>query len=51
MRLQNFSVIGIRPEDLDDNGIVEPFEWIKLCPCFDVREEYKSFLKPIIVQP
>lgn len=36
--------------DLNDNGIVEPFEWIKLCPCFDVREEYKSFLKPIIVQ-
>ena len=36
--------------DLNDNGIVEPFEWIKMCPCFDVREEYKSFLKPIIVK-
>ena len=37
--------------DLNDNGIVEPFEFIKVCPCFDVREEYKSFLKLIIVRP
>ena len=37
--------------DLNDNGIVEPFEWIKSCPCFDVREEYKSFINPIIVRP
>lgn len=37
--------------DLNDNGIVEPKEWTKMCPCFDVREEFESFLKPIIVRP
>lgn len=37
--------------DLNDDGIIEPFEFIKACPCFDVREEYNSFLKPIIIQP
>lgn len=37
--------------DLNGNGEVEPFEWIKACPCFDVREEYGSFLKPIIIRP
>lgn len=37
--------------DLNEDGIIEPFEWIKFCPCFDVREEYSSFLKPIMVQP
>ena len=24
--------------DLNDDGIVEPKEWIKMCPCFDVTE-------------
>lgn len=37
--------------DLNDNGIVEPTEWTKVCPCFDVREEFTSFVKPIIVKP
>lgn len=27
--------------DLNGNGRVEPFEWIKKCPCFDAKEEYK----------
>lgn len=26
--------------DLDGDGIVEPDEWIKDCPCFDAIEEY-----------
>jgi N-acetylmuramoyl-L-alanine amidase len=26
--------------DADGNGIVEPREWIKQCPCFDVKKEY-----------
>lgn len=30
--------------DLDNNGIVEPHEWLKLCPCFDAKTEY-SILK------
>lgn len=28
--------------DLDGDGEVEPEEWIKDCPCFDVVEEYKN---------
>ena len=27
--------------DLNHNGIVEPSEWTKQCPCFDAKEEYK----------
>lgn len=26
--------------DLNGNGIIEPREWIKDCPCFDARQEY-----------
>jgi N-acetylmuramoyl-L-alanine amidase len=25
--------------DLDGDGIIEPFEWLKACPCFDVKTE------------
>ena len=28
--------------DLNGNGIVEPKEWIKACPCFNAKTEYKS---------
>lgn len=28
--------------DLDKDGVIEPHEWVKLCPCFDAIEEYKS---------
>lgn len=37
--------------DLDGDGIVEPHEWIKSCPCFDVRSEFTSFIKPTIIKP
>lgn len=30
--------------DLDGDGEVEPHEWIKMCPCFDAKEEYKDIL-------
>ena len=26
--------------DLNGNGVVEPHEWTKVCPCFDVRSEF-----------
>ncbi|WP_267348652.1 N-acetylmuramoyl-L-alanine amidase [Sphingomonas sp. GM_Shp_2] len=26
--------------DLDGDGVVEPHEWLKACPCFDARAEY-----------
>lgn len=37
--------------DLNDNGTVEPGEWIKMCPCFDVRSEFPNFMKPVIIRP
>ena len=27
--------------DLDGDGIIEPFEFLKSCPCFDAMTEYK----------
>ena len=35
--------------DLDGDGIVEPEEWTKMCPCFDVRAEY-PFIPEIVVK-
>lgn len=26
--------------DINKNGIIEPFEWTKQCPCFNAKEEY-----------
>ncbi|WP_095075083.1 N-acetylmuramoyl-L-alanine amidase [Tenacibaculum jejuense] len=26
--------------DINKNGIIEPFEFIKACPCFDAQKEY-----------
>lgn len=31
--------------DLDGDGVVEPDEWVKACPCFDAENEYKHLLK------
>lgn len=28
--------------DLDQDGVVEPHEWVKLCPCFNAIPEYKD---------
>ena len=27
--------------DLNGNGTIEPWEWIKECPCFDAKAEYR----------
>lgn len=39
-------IIGHRDTspDLNGNGEVEPSEYIKACPCFDAKEEYKDLL-------
>lgn len=36
------TVLGHRDfsEDLDGDGVIEPHEWMKACPCFDVTEWY-----------
>ena len=41
------SIVGHRDlsPDLNGNGIIEPKEWIKSCPCFDAIPEYKHLLK------
>jgi len=28
-------------KDINNNGIIEPFEWVKACPSFDAKREYK----------
>ena len=30
--------------DLNGNGVIEPYEWTKMCPCFDVTSEYANQL-------
>lgn len=39
-------IIGHRDTspDLNGNGEVEPNEYIKMCPCFDAKEEYKDMI-------
>jgi N-acetylmuramoyl-L-alanine amidase len=31
--------------DIDKDGVVEPNEWVKQCPCFNAETEY-NFLIP-----
>lgn len=37
--------------DLNGNGVIEPFEWLKACPCFNVQSEFTSFLPNVNVKP
>lgn len=30
--------------DIDGDGVVEPNEWVKQCPCFDADPEYKHLI-------
>ena len=36
-------------EDKNGNGLIEPFEWMKACPCYDVIKEYYNFMLPEVV--
>lgn len=40
----NALILGHRDvsPDLNKNGIIEPNEWIKECPSFNAKEEYKN---------
>ena len=31
--------------DLNHNGVVDPWEYIKMCPCFDAMREYEDINK------
>jgi N-acetyl-anhydromuramyl-L-alanine amidase AmpD len=46
-KVSKIEIVGHRDlsPDLDGDGIVEPQEWIKQCPCFDAKEEYKDITK------
>ena len=45
-------VIGHRDTspDTNNNGVIDPFERIKECPCYDVIPEYPNFLPEVIVR-
>lgn len=40
----NALILGHRDTSPDENGngVVEPFEWIKSCPCYDAMSEYRN---------
>lgn len=44
---EEIEVKGHRDEspDIDGDGIIEPWEWMKQCPCFDVEPEYKTLVR------
>ena len=43
-RFTNCKVCGHRDlsPDRNGNGEIEPEEWIKACPCFEVKEEFSG---------
>ena len=44
LRYRIVTVMGHRDTspDLNGDGVIEPYEYVKACPCFDVREFMKS---------
>lgn len=40
----NAEILGHRDfsKDINGNGVIEPFEFIKACPCFNAKQEYKN---------
>ena len=47
MKYPQAEILGHRDisPDTNHNGIVDPWEYIKACPCFNVREEYAELNK------
>lgn len=52
-RHQILDVVGHRDTspDKDGNGVVDRYEWLKECPCFNVKEDFRAWLPTIIVKP
>ena len=44
VKYPNAKIVGHRDfsPDLDKDGKIEPFEYIKICPSFDAKNEYKN---------
>lgn len=40
----NAVILGHRDlsPDRDGDGVVEPHEWLKACPCYDAKSEYRN---------
>ena len=47
MKYPKAEILGHRDvsPDTNHNGVVDPWEYIKACPCFNVREEYAELNK------
>ncbi len=43
-RYPSATILGHRDlsPDRNGNGVIEPFEFLKVCPCFDAKNEYKT---------
>ncbi|MDB0602633.1 N-acetylmuramoyl-L-alanine amidase [Tenacibaculum maritimum] len=43
-RYPSAQILGHRDfsKDINGNGIIEPFEFMKMCPCYNAKEEYKN---------
>lgn len=52
-RYSIIDVLGHRDTspDKNDNGVVDRYEWLKECPCFEVKDEFTSFVRTVIVKP
>jgi len=47
-KVQDFKIVGHRDlsPDLDDDGVVEEVEWLKICPGFDVAAWLANGMRP-----
>jgi N-acetylmuramoyl-L-alanine amidase len=47
LRYRDATIMGHRDisPDLNHNGIIDPWEYIKACPCFDAMKEYEDINK------
>lgn len=52
-RHQILDVLGHRDTspDKDGNGVVDRYEWLKECPCFNVKEDFGAWLPTVIIKP
>lgn len=52
-RHEILDVLGHRDTspDKNGNGVIEQSEWLKECPCFDVKAEYPSWLPTVRIKP
>jgi len=49
--VKKVKIVGHRDlsPDLDGDGVVEPHEWVKMCPCFDAIPEYENMVEDYLM--